>query len=86
MDELRALAARHGLALFEDAAQAHGATYGGARAGSLGRAAAFSFYPSKNLGALGDGGAIVTDPERGGMRLLRAQGIRQQSLVALGLG
>jgi dTDP-3-amino-3,4,6-trideoxy-alpha-D-glucose transaminase len=61
MDELRALAARHGLALFEDAAQAHGASYGGARAGSFGQAAAFSFYPSKNLGALGDGGAIVTN-------------------------
>jgi dTDP-3-amino-3,4,6-trideoxy-alpha-D-glucose transaminase len=61
MQPLRALADRHGLAIFEDAAQAHGATYRGARAGSLGRAAAFSFYPSKNLGALGDGGAICTD-------------------------
>ena len=61
MDELRAMADRHGLALFEDAAQAHGATHNGARAGALGRAGAFSFYPSKNLGALGDGGAICTD-------------------------
>jgi dTDP-4-amino-4,6-dideoxygalactose transaminase len=61
MDELRALAERHGLALFEDAAQAHGARYRDARAGALGTAAAFSFYPSKNLGALGDGGAICTD-------------------------
>ncbi|MGB0092949.1 MAG: DegT/DnrJ/EryC1/StrS family aminotransferase [Solirubrobacteraceae bacterium] len=61
MDELRALADRHGLALFEDAAQAHGATYKGVRVGGLGRAAAFSFYPSKPLGALGDGGAICTD-------------------------
>lgn len=61
MDELRALADGHGLALFEDAAQAHGASYRGARAGSLARAGAFSFYPSKNLGALGDGGAICTD-------------------------
>lgn len=58
---LRELAQRHGLLLLEDAAQAHGATYLGARAGSLGNAAAFSFYPSKNLGALGDGGAICTD-------------------------
>lgn len=60
MGELRTLAERHGLALFEDAAQAHGATYRGQTAGGLGRAAAFSFYPSKNLGALGDGGAICT--------------------------
>lgn len=61
MDELRELADRHGLALFEDAAQAHGASYRGRRAGGLGHAAAFSFYPSKNLGAMGDGGAICTD-------------------------
>jgi dTDP-4-amino-4,6-dideoxygalactose transaminase len=63
VEPLRALARRHGLLLLEDAAQAHGATYGEARAGSLGNAAAFSFYPSKNLGALGDGGAICTDDE-----------------------
>jgi dTDP-3-amino-3,4,6-trideoxy-alpha-D-glucose transaminase len=61
MDRINALAARHGLLVLEDAAQAHGATYRMARAGSLGNAAAFSFYPSKNLGALGDGGAICTD-------------------------
>jgi dTDP-3-amino-3,4,6-trideoxy-alpha-D-glucose transaminase len=60
---VRALADRHGLAVVEDAAQAHGATFDGRRAGSLGTAAAFSFYPSKNLGALGDGGAICTDEE-----------------------
>jgi dTDP-3-amino-3,4,6-trideoxy-alpha-D-glucose transaminase len=63
IDPLRTLAERHGLLLLEDAAQAHGATYRGARAGSLGHAAAFSFYPSKNLGALGDGGGICTDDE-----------------------
>lgn len=63
MDQLRALADQHGLALLEDAAQAHGATYRGLRAGALGRAAAFSFYPSKNLGGLGDGGAICTDDD-----------------------
>jgi dTDP-4-amino-4,6-dideoxygalactose transaminase len=60
MDALGALASRHGLAVFEDAAQAHGATWRGRPAGSLGSAAGFSFYPSKNLGALGDGGAICT--------------------------
>jgi dTDP-4-amino-4,6-dideoxygalactose transaminase len=63
MGAVRSLAGRHGIAVIEDAAQAHGATYGGRRAGSLGTAAAFSFYPSKNLGALGDGGAICTDDE-----------------------
>ena len=64
MDAVERLADRHGLAVFEDAAQAHSATWRDRRTGSLGTAAAFSFYPSKNLGALGDGGAICTsDPE-----------------------
>ena len=60
MDAVKKIAARHGLLVIEDAAQAHGAGYKGNRAGSLGGAAAFSFYPGKNLGALGDGGAVVT--------------------------
>jgi len=60
MDPILAIAERHGLKVIEDAAQAHGASYRGKRAGSLGDAAAFSFYPSKNLGALGDGGAVTT--------------------------
>jgi dTDP-4-amino-4,6-dideoxygalactose transaminase len=61
MAGLGALARRHGLALVEDAAQAHGATQAGAPAGSLGDVAATSFYPSKNLGAYGDAGAVLTD-------------------------
>jgi perosamine synthetase len=62
MDELRNIAVRHGLALIEDAAQAHGATYRGMRAGALGDAAAFSLNGSKNLSA-GEGGLYVTDDE-----------------------
>ncbi len=61
LDRLTPLAQRHGIALIEDAAQAHGARFGGRRAGSAGVAAAFSFYPGKNLGALGDAGAVVSD-------------------------
>ena len=61
MDALREIAEREDLLLVEDACQAHGASYKGRRAGSLGHAAAFSFYPSKNLGAFGDGGMAVTD-------------------------
>lgn len=63
MDELSEIASRHGVALLEDAAQAHGASRNGRRAGSFGLAAAFSFYPSKNLGAVGDGGAITTNDD-----------------------
>jgi dTDP-4-amino-4,6-dideoxygalactose transaminase len=61
MTALRRVADRHGFALVEDAAQAHGAMWDGRRAGALGHAAAFSFYPAKNLGAFGEGGAVVTD-------------------------
>jgi dTDP-4-amino-4,6-dideoxygalactose transaminase len=61
VDALARLASRHGLALIEDAAQAHGARYLDRRPGGWGVAAAFSFYPGKNLGALGDGGAVVSD-------------------------
>ncbi len=61
MDGCLELARAKGLAVLEDAAQAHGAVLRGRRAGSLGTAAGFSFYPSKNLGALGDGGAICTN-------------------------
>jgi dTDP-4-amino-4,6-dideoxygalactose transaminase len=58
---LSSLAGRAGVELIEDACQAHGATRDGIRAGSVGRGAAFSFYPAKNLGAFGDAGALVTD-------------------------
>lgn len=61
MDPINTLAAKHGLVVIEDAAQAQGARYKGRRAGSLGHAAATSFYPGKNLGALGDGGAVLTN-------------------------
>lgn len=79
------LASKHGLAVFEDAAQAHGATFSGRRAGSLGTAAAFSFYPSKNLGALGDGGAICTsdDALADRARALRHLGQRRKGLHEL---
>lgn len=61
MIPIQELANRHGLKILEDAAQSHGATYHGQRSGALGDAAAHSFYPTKNLGAFGDGGAITTN-------------------------
>lgn len=61
MDQIHTTAAEYGLAVIEDAAQAHGARYHGRLVGSLGIAAGFSFYPAKNLGALGDGGAVTTN-------------------------
>jgi dTDP-4-amino-4,6-dideoxygalactose transaminase len=60
-DAIRSIAAERGLAVVEDAAQAHGATFNGVRAGALGDVACFSFYPHKNLGTYGDGGAITTN-------------------------
>ncbi|MFA6871592.1 MAG: DegT/DnrJ/EryC1/StrS family aminotransferase [Bacteroidaceae bacterium] len=61
MQPINELAQRYGLKVIEDAAQAHGARYNGACVGALGDAAGFSFYPGKNLGALGDGGAVTTN-------------------------
>ena len=63
MDRINAIAGKHSLKVIEDAAQAHGALYNNKCTGSLGYAAGFSFYPGKNLGALGDGGAITTDDD-----------------------
>lgn len=82
LDELRELAEAHGLRLLEDAAQAAGATLGGRRAGSLGDAAAFSFFPSKNLGGFGDGGAILSNDDEvaTNARRLRAHGSADKQL------
>jgi dTDP-4-amino-4,6-dideoxygalactose transaminase len=76
MDAINEIARRHGLKVIEDAAQAHGAKYKGRRAGALGDAAGWSFYPTKNLGAYGDAGAITTDDDKLAeqLRLLRNYG------------
>lgn len=76
MDPILDIARRHGLAVIEDAAQAHGAEYKGRRCGSFGDMACFSFYPGKNLGAYGEGGAVVTDDPglARQLRLLRSWG------------
>ncbi|TMW71328.1 DegT/DnrJ/EryC1/StrS family aminotransferase [Thauera sp. UPWRP] len=78
LDAILAIARKHGLRVLEDAAQAHGARYKGRRIGAHGDAVAWSFYPGKNLGALGDGGAVTTnDPELADrIRVLRNYGSR----------
>ncbi|HZH92043.1 MAG TPA: DegT/DnrJ/EryC1/StrS family aminotransferase [Pyrinomonadaceae bacterium] len=80
LDPIFEIAARHGLAVIEDAAQAHGAHYKGRRVGARGRANCFSFYPGKNLGAYGEGGAVVTDDAEVArrVRLLRDHGSEQK--------
>ena len=85
LDAVVAVARRHNLVVIEDAAQAHGARYKGRRAGSIGDAAAFSFYPSKNLGALGDGGMITTNDDRAAakLRLLHNYGQRVKYFHAI---
>jgi len=77
---INAVARSYGVKVLEDAAQAHGAAIGGQRVGSFGDAAAFSFYPGKNLGALGDGGAITTsDPDLAReLRMLRNYGSKEK--------
>jgi len=78
MDPINAIARKYNLKVIEDAAQAHGAKYKGRRIGGLGDAAGFSFYPGKNLGAFGDGGAVVTDDSEiaDKIRILRNYGSR----------
>lgn len=80
MDAINAIAKEKGIIVIEDACQAHGARYKGKPAGALGQAACFSFYPGKNLGAYGEGGAIVTDNEDWAktMRMLRDHGSMQK--------
>src|SRR6202042_1856962 len=78
MAAIAAFAKPNGLLVLEDAAQAHGARYRGHRVGSLGAAAGFSFYPSKNLGALGDGGAICTSDDLLATRLRRLRNLGQR--------
>lgn len=88
MDALNAFAARHHLLVVEDAAQAHGATWRGKRVGGLSAAGCFSFYPGKNLGAFGDGGAVATNDaalaEK--LRLLRNYGSTNKYLHDLPAG
>jgi dTDP-4-amino-4,6-dideoxygalactose transaminase len=76
MEDIQTIAREYGLCVIEDCAQAHGATYQGKRVGSFGDMACFSFYPTKNLGALGDGGAVVTSDDQLAekARLLREYG------------
>ena len=80
MDALLDLAARHNFKVIEDACQAHGAKYKGTLAGSMGNAAAFSFYPGKNLGAYGDGGMVVTNDAKiaDKLKLLRDYGQKEK--------
>src|SRR5439155_407307 len=79
MDPILEFARMHGLFVIEDAAQAHGAEYKGRKAGTLGDAGCFSFYPGKNLGAFGEAGAVVTnDAELGKkVRVLRDLGYKE---------
>jgi dTDP-4-amino-4,6-dideoxygalactose transaminase len=85
MDTIDELARAHGLAVVEDAAQAHGARHRERRVGGLGDAAAFSFYPAKNLGAFGDGGAVTTDDAAlaAKLRLLRNYGMKDRYEVEI---
>jgi dTDP-4-amino-4,6-dideoxygalactose transaminase len=80
MDEIHAIAARHGLKVIEDNAQAFGATYKNKRTGTLGDMGCLSFFPSKNLGAYGDGGMVTTDDDKLAeqVRMLRPHGWKKK--------
>jgi dTDP-4-amino-4,6-dideoxygalactose transaminase len=85
LDPILEIVQRHGLAVVEDCAQAHGTEYRGRRVGSFGRVACFSFYPTKNLGAYGDGGMVVTDDGTLAqkVRLLRQYGWEKRYVSSL---
>jgi dTDP-4-amino-4,6-dideoxygalactose transaminase len=85
LDRIIAVARRHGIRVVEDCAQAHGARYGGKRTGWFGDIAAFSFYPTKNLGALGDGGLVATnDPALAeNVKLVREYGWKDRYVSAI---
>lgn len=80
MDEVMAIATKHKLLVIEDACQAHGALYKGQKAGSMGHASAFSFYPGKNLGAYGEAGAVTTNDgvANATIRMLRDHGMQEK--------
>jgi len=80
MDAIMSLAEAHGIAVIEDCAQATGAQWQGKKVGSIGHLGCFSFFPTKNLGACGDGGAVVTNDEHlaASMRMLKEHGSRQR--------
>ena len=80
MDAIMRIAQKHDLKVIEDCAQAHGAEYNGKRVGSIGDVGCFSFYPTKNLGAIGDGGALVTNDDQlaGKIKLLREYGWKER--------
>lgn len=85
LDAIAPLARRHGAKLIEDCAQSHGATLGSRRLGSIGDIACFSFYPTKNLGAVGDGGAVLANDDGLAVRLreLREYGWRERYISAI---
>jgi len=85
MDKIISIANAYDLRIIEDCAQSHGAKYGGKTTGTFGDVAAFSFYPTKNLGALGDGGAVITDTPNLAekIRMLRNYGSKKQGYYEL---